>query len=218
MVSTKGGVGKSTFASNLAYALDQTVVLIDLDVPYSSLASLLRVNPRNSWNNWRGSVKDIAIQVRETLHLISNPVEEIIRPDMDLVKQVVMQSKKEYQYCVVDCGSRADDYVAEIVKLADRVIVVSSIDQMSIRNNLMHVREMDTQADVEWALNRVNGKIPFPLSELEKESGNPVAALLPEAKDVWKYAVKGELIVEKKPRALWSKRVREYADKIVGRS
>lgn len=217
VASTKGGVGKSTLAANLAYALGKRVLLMDLDFPYSTLSCMLRMYPKRTWKDWRGWLGEIVNPVRETVYLVGNPPDTFLRPKMSDVQEALMQAKRDYHFCVIDCGSRSDEYTKEILKMADRVLVVTSVDQMSLRNNLLFVREMDTPAKVEWVINRLNGKMPFKIAELEQESRTPVAIVLPESKDVLRFTIQGELLVERKPRAAWSKRLQKYADAVAGR-
>lgn len=202
---------------NLSVALDLPVALVDFDAPFSSLASMLRIYPTRTWDDWRGSVRDMANQVRDTVYLISNPVDRMVRPDRGTVMQVLEQSRKEFRFCIVDCGSRLDEYTREVCRIADRVIVVSTVDQVAIRNNLIYVAGLETGGTVEWILNRVDGKLPFRLEELERESGHRVAVVLPEFRAMQRYVLKGELVVEKRRLSAWTRKLKRYADELAGR-
>ncbi|MFS8579826.1 MAG: P-loop NTPase, partial [Novibacillus thermophilus] len=213
VVGPKGGVGKTTIAANLAVALNRPVGLVDLDVPFANMASLFRYKPTFTWEDWdpEDSIVRRSNRIRENVYLMSAQNEPNMKPKSPLVEKAIdgiEAMRRECGFVIVDNGSWLSDYLEEVCRLANRILLVTTPDQMSIINSLNFLKWIDNQeAQVDIVLNRSSRKLPYKVSELEEVTGCPVSMVLPETPKVTRLSWQGKLMVEVKKRHAWSKEI-----------
>lgn len=121
VVNGKGGVGKSTIASNLAYflfSMKKETLLIDLDFQSSSLdwASLARANEN---------------EICDVISLTSAQPERHL-----IVKNTQLQIERfraKYEYIVIDCRGAIDEYIIGALRSADIVITPLSASALDLQ-------------------------------------------------------------------------------------
>lgn len=216
VVGPKGGVGKTTIAANLAVALNRPVGLVDLDVPFANMASLFRYKPTFTWEDWdpEDSIVRRSNRIRENVYLMSAQNEPNMKPKSPLVEKAIdgiEAMRRECGFVIVDNGSWLSDYLEEVCRLANRILLVTTPDQMSIINSLNFLKWIDNQeAQVDIVLNRSSRKLPYKVSELEEVTGCPVSMVLPETPKVTRLSWQGKLMVEVKKRHAWSKEIYQF--------
>ena len=184
-VSTKGGVGKTTVAINVAAAwakLGKSVVVVDLDLqsgvdniflgltPARTIADLVRectdIDPE--------ALKRYLIQHESGLSLLCAP----IRPEeMELVSpahvRVVLQIlKKMYDYVIVDTSPVVNDNFFTTYEVADECFLVHTLNLTVIKNNrvlLDLLEELGYQTDkVKHVVNRNAVRNGMKISDLHQ--------------------------------------------------
>jgi MinD superfamily P-loop ATPase len=193
-----------------------------LDLPYSNIASALRFTPDKTWKDWKGPEYPLFGQVSsvtDTIALMACPVaiqRKPFLPTEETIIEVIDMMKKTFGTVIIDCGAAVDEYVKIACQMADKILLVSTPDQISIRNSLMFLEFIRVRADIEWVINKAKGKLPFKPKELMLETGYPVVMVLPYSERVEQATLAGEFMVEKYKRHPWSKEIRFYAMKEKG--
>lgn len=221
IVGLKGGTGKTTTTNNFACALAKKglkVGVIDLDIPFSNVANAFKKNIIKTWKHWRPgmSAESVMTKVRENIYLMGCSLTFVNQPEAPSIEHVhefIITASHEFDVCLVDCGSHWNEYVDLACKLATKILIISSPDQVGIQNGIGFLNMAKPSVPVEWILNRVQGEVPFSEKDIEGLTGKPVAFTLAEEKEVMKCLWNGETLLEKRPNSAWSKTFLNYVSK-----
>jgi len=146
---SKGGVGTSTAAVNLAYGLTRAhaaanVALADLAVPGGDIRLLLNVKPAYD-------LGDIATKIdridTDLLHSVMTPSTDRLwvlaapeRPEADeevdanVSATIVRQMRTSYHYTVLDCEHRLNDRTLAALDAADRIVLLTELKVPALRS------------------------------------------------------------------------------------
>ena len=142
IISGKGGVGKSNFSTNFAYALsshNKKVIIIDMDIGMGNIHILLGITPQYSLKDYLvGTVEldEVINSAPEGLPFISggsglNTVMEWSENMFDRLIKAFEQLQQHYDFIVFDMG-RASQRAIELIIAVDEVIVISTTEPTSI--------------------------------------------------------------------------------------
>ncbi len=142
----KGGVGRTTVATNVAIGLARiapgSVAIVDLDLQFGDLATALKLAPRYTFTNTRARPPDgPSVQACLTPHPANlfalcapnAPVdaEELTPEHTKAVLAVLAQS---FQYVVIDTPAGLDEHTLNAIDLSTDLVVVSATDVPAVRN------------------------------------------------------------------------------------
>lgn len=147
--SPKGGVGRTTLATNLAVALHQSTqkptVLVDGSLPFGDIAVILNMSPKaKTLGDLVGSLDQLDAEVLETVlvaHstgikvLLAPPrpeAAELIQPAH--VKKVLELLRETYAYVVVDTWPSYTEMVLTMLDVADVVLVPLTLEITCMKN------------------------------------------------------------------------------------
>jgi septum site-determining protein MinD len=167
--STKGGVGKTLIATNLAVTLarDQLkrACLIDLDLQVvGDMARMLDISPQKAMVDLINLLKKQPQAVRKD-DFLSRPsagvdfLSGVLRPqqsphlDASNIKDIFSLLDKDYDYIVVDAGKSFSDVFVETLSQANLILLVVTPDILSIYQT-------------KWALDTLQF-LHFPLSMIK---------------------------------------------------
>ncbi|MBM3966350.1 MAG: hypothetical protein FJ308_14990 [Planctomycetes bacterium] len=137
-VSNKGGVGKSTLATNTGVAIarrgKQSVLLIDGSIQMGVAAALLDLTPNATLTDLaRESERLDPTMIRQTaavhssgLHLLAAPADAVEAMEIDdvLMARIITMARQTYDLVIVDTFPMFDRVVIAALDLSDRVYVV----------------------------------------------------------------------------------------------
>lgn len=143
VVSGKGGVGKSNFSTNFAYALiaqGKKAVIVDMDVGMGNIHILLGYTPKYNLIDYLAGSKgidDILNETEDGLDFISggSGLEQIIEWSEEMFERLTIifeHLQKEYDFVIFDMGAGATEQSIELIMAIDEVVVISTTEPTSI--------------------------------------------------------------------------------------
>lgn len=146
--STKGGVGKTSIAINLAIALQKQsgkrVALIDLDLDFGNAALALNVVPKYTISDLVDDIKNIDQDLIES-YLITHESGIKLLPangkpqitefiNAEHIEAIIRTMQKSFDYVVVDMPARFYEPVNPAFVIADRLLMVTTPEVATIKN------------------------------------------------------------------------------------
>ncbi|OOP60647.1 pilus assembly protein CpaE [Arthrobacter sp. SRS-W-1-2016] len=200
VMSPKGGVGKTTVATNLAVGLGTMapmgVVIVDLDLQFGDVASGLLLHPERTITDavlGPASQDSMVLKTYLSVHPASiyalcaprNPV-EMDRITAQHVSRLLEQLRQEFQYVVIDTAPGLGEHVLAALESATDAVWVCGMDIPSIRglrtglNILEELQLLPQYRHV--VLNMADPKSGLVLSDVEATIGVPVDVAIPRSR------------------------------------
>ena len=221
LASIVGGVGVSTMAANLAFALryhlDKRVALIDLDLQGGALAVLLNLEPDLSiMPLCRLDKKLDSIQLEAVLtkhpsgaYLLAAPkrIEEGEMVSDATVGAVIDSMRDMFDFVVVDCGHHLDENSVAAWERSNHLLYVLNQSVASVRAAWRFVdlfERLSLAVEPHYALNRFDPAHAISPKQLESSLGQPMYVTIPRddksvslaelsGKDLWQVAAAAPL-------------------------
>lgn len=169
ITSGKGGVGKSTISSNLAYSLSQSglnVGIFDADIGLANLDVMFNVKiKKNILHVLKGeaTVADILIPITRNLILIPGESgDEILKySNMALFERFMQEAQvlDKLDIMIIDTGAGIGDHIQMFLNAADDVIVVTVPDPAAITDAYATIKTIAVlRNDVSMIMNQVKNE------------------------------------------------------------
>lgn len=200
--SPKGGVGKTTLATNIAIGLGRiapmSVVIVDLDLQFGDVASGLYLNPEHTVTDAvtpAAAQDSLVLKAFLTVHPAGiyalcappNPVDaDHITPDQ--VTRLLEQLAQEFQYVVVDTAPGMPEIGLAAMEQCTDVVWVSAMDIPSLRglrSGLEVLRQLEIMPESRHVvLNMADAKAGLNVQDVEATIGAPVDVSVPRSRAV----------------------------------
>jgi pilus assembly protein CpaE len=193
--STKGGCGKTTVATNLAYALHDNgarrVCLLDLDLGYGDVATALRLaTHRTLADALVDRAAELTTAIQPGLDAILAPVEpgQAERISAELVAMVLDRLVTEYDAVVVDTCARFTGPVLAALDRSDQHILLTTPERPALLNLRRTLDAMDMLRYPRTArtivFNRSDSRVGITVADVEHMLRAPVSVHIPSSRDV----------------------------------
>ncbi len=231
--STKGGVGKTTIAANLAVLLSKSgkkTALVDLDLESGDAALALDVVPRRSIVELADEINRLDIDLLESylvrhnsgvmvLCAPSNPAYgKLIAPQH--VEKMLRLLREEYDYVVVDAPNYFHETIQAALQLSGLILLVGNVEIFSVKNMrscLDTLETMGMKEKVRILLNKVGREGGIKLTDIEQTLGMPVWESLPSEENVVVPSInQGIPLVMTHPNSRIGQGLRTLKDKVEG--
>ena len=194
---TKGGVGKTTIAANLAVALKQAtsaeVALVDLDLQFGDAAALLNIMPKQTIAELVQESGDIDTELVESYLLLHRPSgirvlcapvkpehAELVTPSH--IEQILKILRKNYQYVIVDTPSYFSDANLTALEISNKILMVVGLDLLTMKDTKLAVHIMESlnmRGKVDFVLNRSGETVGMKTEDLEHAMDCEIWAHIP---------------------------------------
>lgn len=233
VLSPKGGSGKTTTATNLAVVLAEAapgqVVLVDLDLQFGDAASALGLVPEHTMTDAARAVVGMdALTLKVFLTPHSSGLYVLCGPDSpeqgeditaDQVARVIDFLAQEFSHVVIDTSAGLGEHTLVVVESATDLLLICSMDVASVRGLRKELLALDqlgmNHQSRHFVLNRADSRVGLDVGDIEATIGLPVDLLLPSTRAVPTAGNLGNPVVASDPRAQFSRRLRELADRFV---
>jgi pilus assembly protein CpaE len=199
--SSKGGVGCSTIAVNLAIALQQTsaikVAVVDSSLQFGDVGVLLNLYASRTIADLASNADDLDDELISDVFIPhSSGVRALLappRPEVadtvspSLVSDVLKRLRTLFDVIIVDTGSVLDDVVLNVLDISDKIIVVTTPEIPAIKDAKLF-------SEVTEALDYERERIMFVLNKSDKRINI-------RAEDIEaniKYSIEGQLPLDER--------------------
>ena len=196
--SNKGGIGKTTIATNLAYELANAtrdkVALIDLNLQLGDVSTFLNINPSFDVNyvitkliekKEETLLKAFEKYKNSSMYVLSDPhyIEQAETITPLKIESLLEVLKKVFSYIVIDMSSNIDANTLKILDLSDIILFTSIVNIPAIRNcqrclNLFNSRRYPREK-VKIVINRYMENDEIKIEDIETTLGEKIYWKIP---------------------------------------
>src|SRR3990172_2299573 len=230
----KGGVGKTTVATNLGVALagrlQQSVVLIDADNSFGDVAGMLDMRPDRTMID---IIRDVATVDRENgtedltehssgLWVLPAPRESLLWRSVspDRFRKAITVLSRRFDIVLIDTAGVLNDLSLAALEEANLVLWVTSSDFSSINNSLIGLETLGQlsypEARIRLMLNVTSSDDGVRPSRIEEVLGREFFWSIPYDRQVRMGGQVGKPAVISSPEARGSKSIMELAQALIG--
>ena len=174
--STKGGVGKTFIATNLAVALQKETarrtVLVDLDLDFGNAALALNISPKFTLSDVVDDIKNIDQDLIESYLMIHESGISVLaanaRPQItefinaEHIQIILRILQSSYDYVIVDMPARFYEPVNPAFAISDNLFIITTPEISTIRNIKSALNTLNDlnypKSKVKLILNRADSK------------------------------------------------------------
>lgn len=227
ITGTKGGVGTTSIATNLAVALADLMpgntVLLDLARPFPHVGQFLDLKSTHTIMDLVESASNLdPVFIKKVLQpynsnlavLLSQPdfsLETSTQPSIQIMGKIFETLRSCYAWVVVDVGNWLDTFYLQILQQANQVLLVAELTVPDLQN-LKIIQGLFRGYDLENGkvsvlVNRYVKDFTLGLKDLEQISTKPVSCILPYEFPIMVESInQGLPLEEAAPRSkLWRK-------------
>ena len=231
--ASKGGVGKTTLATNLAVAAaargGRRVCLVDLDLAFGDVALTMQLTPARTLADAVGlsrldetAVRSLVTSYGRGLDVLAAPVDPGAseRIPVPLVADLLQLLKGMYDVVVVDSPPAFSEHTLAAFDNTDTFVLVATLDIASVKNLKLAMETLDLLAYPRErrhvVLNRSDADVGLTATDVEKAVGAPIRLQVPSSRAVPLSVNRGIPLVVDAPGHPASTAIVGFMDRLVG--
>lgn len=230
---TKGGVGKTTIATNLGVLLADRhgarTILLDLDLEFGDTAIMLQLAPTRTIFDAVRSFERLDAEMLEGF-LARHPcgMEVLLAPvqpeqaegiSSSRITHIIDLASQLADYVVIDTPACFSEGVLCALDRSDEVYSVATMDVPSVKNTRVSLKKLQQLGcdggRIRLVLNRADSKVGLTPREVEKAVGFNVATRVPSDRLVPRAVNRGIPVVLDAPRSGVARSLEELARMVV---
>lgn len=230
----KGGIGKTTIATNLATALvritNANVVLVDMDTRFGDVAIMMDIAVENSIADIgrrideldRESIKDELVRHHSGVTILPAPLHPNEWRDLtpQHIEKIIDLLAQGHDYIIIDTPGTFNEIIATTLELANIIMLVTSMDLASIKDTalaLEMLRGANVSEDkVKLTINHSTSANSLREEDVERVLEYPVTWRIPHDYHVVNSNQLGIPIVIAKPYARVSRAITDIVHALSG--
>jgi pilus assembly protein CpaE len=231
VMSPKGGVGKTTVATNLAIGLGKvapmSVVIVDLDLQFGDVASGLLLEPEHSITDAvHGVASQDSMVLKAFLTVHPAGIYALCAPrtpaesdyiTAEHVSRLINQLAGEFKYVVVDTAPGLGDHVLATLEQATDGVWVCGMDVPSVRGLrkcFAVLKELQLLPQGRHTvLNFADRKSGLSVQDVEATIGVPIDAVIPRSRTLPFSTNRGVPVLQASTRDSASKGLKKLVDR-----
>lgn len=230
--SAKGGVGKTTFSTNIGtYLASQghRTLVVDLDLAFGDVGICLQLLPEQSMEDlvaMAGHLDEGGLRQAITSH--SSGLDVLCAPSNPggadripgtTIAEVLRVARRCYDYIVVDTPPAFTDHVLASFDVSDSLVLIATLDVPALKNLRLTLDTLDLLGTPREArtvvLNRSDAKVGLRTEDVVAAIKQDIAIMVPGSVDVPASINRGVTIVLEEPRHPVSVAIRQLVDRYV---
>jgi len=147
-ISSKGGVGTTTIAVNLAASLSESngssVALIDMSLPFGQIPIFLNTESSFNWGEVLRNISrvdetflmGVLSKHRSGVYVMPSPasLEDVSVETPEMIEKLLSLMRNRFDFILVDGGQRLDDVSLRILQMSDTVFMVTVLNLPCLTN------------------------------------------------------------------------------------
>ena len=230
----KGGIGKTTIATNVATSLvqktNQSAVLIDLDTRFGDVGILMDIPVERSIADLAVEedsitsemVQDCLYEHNSGVHILPAPVRPTDWRNVHAghIEKIVSTLTQSYDYVVLDTPGTFNDIVARALELASALVLVATVDMASLKDTLLAIDMLRSwnfpQEKIKLVINATNEATNVKPNEVKRMLGREVFWTIPYDLNISTATQLGMPVVLAKPQSKASESIIEMSFALSG--
>lgn len=234
--STKGGVGKTVLATNLACGLakyhERSVAIIDLDLQFGDVGIMMSITPERTVYDAVQSFERLDVSMLQG-YLMQHPsgVKALLAPTKPedaegltahRLSSIIRLLRTVFDFIVIDTAPAFNDVTLAALDASDLVYVVTMMDVASVKNtriSLQKLRQLGyDQSSMRLVLNRADSKVFMNVDDVEEAVGDKISGRIPSDLLVPRSVNRGMPLVLEAPKTRVAKAILAVVDDVLAQS
>lgn len=229
----KGGLGKTTIATNLAIKLaegNKKVAVVDLDLQFGDVHIFMDVEPKETIADLMQDLATPTIDsVRSYMNIHSSGVHILCAPKSpeyaDLISGERIQRllgllRANYDYVIIDTGPNFSDVTLAALEASSTILFVTGLDVSILKNSRVALNILDSlglKKKVRVIINRAVELSSITIDDVQRIVDAPILMRIPSDYMVAVAALnQGQPFVQAMPKSKLSLAISDIAARIIG--